>query len=314
MPVRIPFALLATALACSLFTAPAQARARVFVASYGSDSNACTFGSPCKTFQRAVNVVDPGGEVTAIDSAGFGTVTIDKSVTLTSPPGVEASIATSTNQSAITVAAGVRDVVTVRGLTLIAGGDGGGEFGVNFTSGYKLAVINCLIAGYTQYGISINVTAATAMLISNTVISDMPVGVFLQTNGNSGGITAAVDHSTFDNNTTGIEMLSEGGLTMAVIISNSEISANATSGVGIYAFADAFNNDSLTLRNVTFSDAAQTMHLEGTNAFLSQVTQPRDLAAFVFCDGPAANSLYSDGTNHLNYGSCGAVLNSWTSN
>src|SRR5215472_14476239 len=38
--------------------------------SYGDDANPCTFGSPCKTFQQAVNVVAAGGEVTAI-SAGF---------------------------------------------------------------------------------------------------------------------------------------------------------------------------------------------------------------------------------------------------
>ena len=61
MRTAIPLTVLVTGLACSLFTAPAQARARVFVASYGNDSNPCTFGSPCKTFQQAVNVVDPNG-------------------------------------------------------------------------------------------------------------------------------------------------------------------------------------------------------------------------------------------------------------
>src|SRR6516165_6570655 len=34
----------------------------------------------------------PGGEVTAIDSAGFGPITITQSVTITSPNGVEAGI------------------------------------------------------------------------------------------------------------------------------------------------------------------------------------------------------------------------------
>ena len=86
MRTQLPVAQLAIALTCSLFTAPAQAqRARVFVASYGNDSNPCTFGSPCKTFQVAVNTVDAGGEVTAIDSAGFGPLIIDKAVTITSP-------------------------------------------------------------------------------------------------------------------------------------------------------------------------------------------------------------------------------------
>src|SRR5580704_14130793 len=87
--------LTATSLAALLPTAPshAAARDRVFVASYGSDSNPCTFGSPCKTFQQAVNVVADSGEVTAIDSAGFGPLSIsNKSVTITSPAGIEAGI------------------------------------------------------------------------------------------------------------------------------------------------------------------------------------------------------------------------------
>src|SRR6516162_10067472 len=103
MRTQLPFVLIATALACSLATAPAQARARVFVASYGNDANPCTFGSPCKTFQHAVDVVDDGGEVTAIDSAGFGPINIAKSVTITSPDGVEAGIVASPGSPAIAI-------------------------------------------------------------------------------------------------------------------------------------------------------------------------------------------------------------------
>ena len=87
------FTLLVGALACSLSAMPAQAqRARVFVASYGNDSNPCSFTQPCRTFQQAVTVVAVSGEVTAIDSAGFQPVNITKSVTITSPAGVEAGI------------------------------------------------------------------------------------------------------------------------------------------------------------------------------------------------------------------------------
>src|SRR6516162_5746784 len=116
MLTRLPLALIATTLSCGLFTMPAQAqRARVFVASYGNDSNPCSFGSPCRTFQQAVGVVLTGGEVTAIDSAGFGPFTVAKSITVTSPPGIEAGIAVDPGQNAITILAGV---VTLRGLIL----------------------------------------------------------------------------------------------------------------------------------------------------------------------------------------------------
>src|SRR5580658_8423669 len=113
-------ALLSSVLACLLPASPALAqRDRVFVASYGSDSNPCTFGSPCKTFQNAVNVVASGGEVTAIDSAGFGTITISHAVTVTSPNGVEAGIAApASGGAAITINAGPSDNIVLSGLTL----------------------------------------------------------------------------------------------------------------------------------------------------------------------------------------------------
>src|SRR5215472_13571454 len=118
MRTAIPLTVLAAALTCSLASAPAYARARVFVASYGDDANPCTFGSPCKTFQHAHDVVDAGGEVTAIDSAGFGPINITKAVTITSPDGVEAGIVPPVNGTAITINAGTNDAIVLRGLTL----------------------------------------------------------------------------------------------------------------------------------------------------------------------------------------------------
>ena len=94
----------------SAVSAHAAARDRVFVASYGNDNDPCTFGSPCKTFQNAINTVAVGGEVTAIDSAGFGPFTISHSVTITSPNGVEAGIATPSGQTAITINAESRTI------------------------------------------------------------------------------------------------------------------------------------------------------------------------------------------------------------
>src|SRR6516225_632830 len=118
MRTQLPFAVLAAAFACSLATTPANARARVFVASYGSDSNPCTFGSPCKTFQHAHDVVDAGGEVTAIDSAGFGPISITKAVTITSPDGVEAGVVAAAGGNPITINAQPSDAIVLRGLTL----------------------------------------------------------------------------------------------------------------------------------------------------------------------------------------------------
>src|SRR6516162_8229175 len=139
MLTRLPLALIATTLSCGLFTMPAQAqRARVFVASYGNDSNPCTFGSPCKTFQQAVNVVAVGGEVTAIDSAGFGPINITQAVTITSPDGVEAGIVPNPGGNAITI--NTTGDVFLRGLTIE--GNNSGVDGINESGGGTLGIVH----------------------------------------------------------------------------------------------------------------------------------------------------------------------------
>src|SRR6266568_2915360 len=72
-------ALASLVFALSLYSA-AQAQARVFVSGLGSDSNPCSRTSPCRTFQHGHDVVAAGGEVIALDSAGYGGVSITKSV------------------------------------------------------------------------------------------------------------------------------------------------------------------------------------------------------------------------------------------
>ena len=174
MRTAIPLTVLATALACSLFTAPAQARARVFVASYGNDGNQCTFGSPCKTFQQAVNVVDAGGEVTAIDSAGFGPITITQAVTITSPPGVEAGIVPAAGGAAIIVNT-FGGTTVLRGLTLE--GQGTGTDGVQVIGTGRIEIFDCVIRNFAHDGIYINLGVfgginPNTVLISNTTAAD----------------------------------------------------------------------------------------------------------------------------------------------
>src|ERR1700692_3336646 len=89
MRTRIPLALLSAALACSVFAAPAQAlRARVFVSKAGADVGACSFSAPCQSLDYALSAVEPGGEITILDSAGYNPITITIGVTITVPPGV----------------------------------------------------------------------------------------------------------------------------------------------------------------------------------------------------------------------------------
>ena len=234
-------ALLALALVCSISADPAQAqRARTFVASYGNDANPCTFGSPCKTFQQAVNVVAAGGEVTAIDSAGFGPITISQAVTITSPDGVEAGIIPVAGGNAITINAGANDAIVLRGLTL--NGSGTAYNGIAFNSGGSLTVINCLAQNFiydgshatTGNGILIQPTSGTVRFnITNSVVtSNAQAGISYRPH-NTPNANGVVDNVTAVGNQYGISVNttpSPGGQTNVAIL-NSVLSNNGVDGL-----------------------------------------------------------------------------------
>src|SRR5262245_40472316 len=83
--LRITLSAFAAALlALGLIPASAQAQGatRVFVAAQGSDGNPCSFAAPCRTFQHAHDTVAAGGEIDVLDPAGYGAVTITKSISI----------------------------------------------------------------------------------------------------------------------------------------------------------------------------------------------------------------------------------------
>src|SRR5437879_13586063 len=72
---------------------PAQAQSnRTFVSGNGDDSNPCTNTFPCRTFAFALTQTNAGGEITTMDAAGYGRVTIDKAISITNDGAGEAGI------------------------------------------------------------------------------------------------------------------------------------------------------------------------------------------------------------------------------
>jgi hypothetical protein len=71
---------------------PAFAQAtRTWVSGVGDDANPCSRTAPCKTFAGAISKTAVGGVINALDGAGFGSVTITKSITIDGT-GTQASI------------------------------------------------------------------------------------------------------------------------------------------------------------------------------------------------------------------------------
>jgi hypothetical protein len=156
----------------------------------GLDSSACTVASPCRSFGVALVATADGGEVVALDSAGYGPFSIAKSVTVTGAPGVHAAI-TATAGDAIAVTAG--NYVVIGNLFIL--GNGSGSNGIVNTGAGFLHVVNCFVQGFLSRGVHSTATATKTV----------------------------VDHCTFENNSVGIEFDDTAGT-----VDNCSVNFNAT--------------------------------------------------------------------------------------
>src|SRR5439155_9243032 len=92
---------------------------RTFVSGQGNDNNSCSVTQPCRTLQAAMALTLPGGEIYVLNSAGYGSLTINKSVTIMSE-GTVAGV-TAASGIGITISAGANDVINLRGLDIDGG-------------------------------------------------------------------------------------------------------------------------------------------------------------------------------------------------
>jgi hypothetical protein len=203
---------------------------RAYVASYGLNSNTslnCDVAHPCRQFLAAVTVVNPNGEVVALDTAAYGAVTLTQSISLTSAPGAYAGISVFSDYTA-GVTINTADVtVVLRGLTI---NGQGGNYGINMTNGAKLSIENCVISNFKdagQYGVSVNSSATVRMV--NTLVRDNDIGLNFQ-----GGATADISGSKFLGNGNGILAQSTTSTVTSVTVSDTVVTGG---GTGIEAFS-----------------------------------------------------------------------------
>jgi hypothetical protein len=177
--------------------AAAQTANRTFVSGRGVDTNPCSITSPCRSFAQAITQTTAGGEISVLDSAGYGTLTINKAISIFAPDGVEASIAaTGAGSSGIDVNAGATDVVNLRGLTLTGLG---GARGISFSGGAQLNVDHCAIGGFSIAGI--DMSARTKLSVTDTTVSNDSDGFLLHPSVPGGAsVTLARVHATSNSN------------------------------------------------------------------------------------------------------------------
>jgi Right handed beta helix region len=221
----------------------------------------------------AISKTAAGGEIDALDSGGFGALTITKSITLDGGGGLVAStLVAGTN--GFNVSAGATDVVIIRNIRIQGNlGNGGspgnaGVNGIQFNTGARLIVDNCDITGFNTDGILVN--GAGFVAINNTRIEDTAnagIGV--------GAFTALVeiDNSRMYWNKFGVAA----GNTSKVFVSNSVMSNGVTAGV----FADTsasvmLNNNAITFNQTGISGNTTSFNNNKLFGNISNGTAPNN--------------------------------------
>ncbi len=245
---------------------------KIFVASFGNDANDGSRNAPKRNFQAAHDAVAAGGQIVALDTAGYGPLAINKGVAVTVPPGVNAFVTVPSGNDGITINAGA-GLVALRGLIIENSGGAGGN-GIAVTNVNTLVVESCTVRHFNE-GISVKTFASTQVSLFDTTVRYCAYGIDLEdtnsagtvvvaltgcrvegcsidgvlasTNGTGSAVDVTLEGCTVRGNGTGLLALSTGALLRA---SNCTIIGNGT-GVQASNGAQALSRGNNTLEKNT---------------------------------------------------------------
>jgi Right handed beta helix region len=240
---RLSPAVLALSLMAAVAATPAEAALRAFVSSSGNDANTasgCGVGAPCRSFASAQTVVSDGGEIVALDAAGYGPITITKNVTIVANPGFYAGIAVASGDGVTIATAGIN--VTLRGLNI---NGTGGNNGVVMTNGNRLSIENCVISNFPGNGVDVG-TAATVRVVDSLIRDNGGYAFYLH-----GGATASISGTRFLGGANyAVRVEDTTATTTTAVIDNSVFSGNF---LGAYAYGGT-GTAKVRVTNTTFSN------------------------------------------------------------
>ena len=228
---------------------------RVFVASNGIDTGACSRNAPCRNFAYAVTQVNDGGEVVALDTAGYGPVWITKSMSIYAAAGATAFIATPAGEG-ILVDAGDGGTVVLRNLVVTSSGS---ELGIRLVSGDTLKMANVQVTGFSFSGPTGSGTAiglnhfhsgrSVRIMFDQVEAFHSQVRLFASEFGSGSSMFLTIRNSTFDGNDTGAEIQTA----VSGVITDSSFNSNTSIGLEILsndaAITSAFDIQRSTVSN-----------------------------------------------------------------
>jgi hypothetical protein len=260
----------AVLIVASLHATPVQAQ-RVFVAAQGSDGNPCTFALPCRTFQHAHDTVAAGGEIDVLDPAGYGAVTITKSISIQGHGFAGISVAT--GGTGITINAAAADAVNLAGLLIDGAGFGiNGPFdGIVFNSGKSLVIENCMVRNMGLHGLHFVSNAATLQTLSvaNSYFLDSEHGILIESK-STGAISAAIQQTVFYGDYIwGMEVFGANGTGPINVAVTDSVASNGGAGSGGFlVVSDTGSVSNLVLTRVRASGNTGGIAAVGANAII----------------------------------------------
>src|SRR5471030_3063952 len=148
---------------------------RAWVSGKGIDQAGCGAPTaPCRSLQYAHdNIVVAGGEIDVLDPAGYGAITITKSISIVNDGVGTAGVQQPTAHAvAITIQAGPSDAIVLRGLNIQ--GLGVADSGVFLNSGGQLSIENCSISGFAFTDLGFAPTSPSSLHVSETRLGNNP--------------------------------------------------------------------------------------------------------------------------------------------
>ena len=145
------------------------AQSRSFVSVTGSDAANCQRATPCRTFSAAIRQTSDAGEVIALDSGGYGTTGVNRSMSLIAAPGVHAGITTAYG-TGVAVTGSATDRVVLRGLDIVTSGN---ATAIDVLAPVSVSIEHCVLqqAGDPVYSIGVQAYSVGARIsVSDSVL------------------------------------------------------------------------------------------------------------------------------------------------
>jgi hypothetical protein len=244
-----PRALIAAAVV-AFSCVPAAAQTVLFVSRNGRDVYGCSVDAPCRTIQRALELVRPGGTISVLDPIQSHRLIIDKPVSIFGPGPEMVFDGLDTGVAVVQVAAPASALVELSGFRVE--GPSATSGGIVVDSAREVRLSNCVIrdmSGANAAGLRVRPSVATRVFVSNCAIAQNRNGVIVEPgpeataavfldsvvvdrNGDVGiragaGATIRLNDLTITNNGTGLQSVKGGRL---ISFGNNAVAGNTTDG------------------------------------------------------------------------------------